>query len=295
LPDMDFGLEKKGLLMLCKTPHALAEEARTAELARALGLEADVLDPGAAAALDPGARMDIAGAVYYRADAHVVPDRFMAGMQRQVEGAGAQIFWGAEVTGWRVEDARRIGAARTREGREFEADEFVLCGGSWSPLLTRELGLSIPIEAGKGYSLTLTAPRQAPRIPAILTEARIAVTPMGGALRFAGTMEIAGLTEHVNPTRVRGIIDAVPRYYPQFGAADFAGIEPWCGLRPCSPDGLPYVGRTAKFANLSIAAGHAMMGLNLGPITGLSIAEVLAGEPPRIDLTQLSPDRYRSF
>ena len=292
LPKHDFGLEKKGLLMVCKTAHAFAEETRTAELARALGLEAEVLDPGQVALRDPGVRMDIAGAVYYRADCHLVPDRFMGAIQEEVSAAGVELLWNTEVSGWRVERGREIRAATTRDGRELEADEFVLCGGSWSPLLTRQLGLRIPMQAGKGYSLTLPTPRQLPELCAILTEARIAVTPMAGALRFAGTMEIAGLDESINPVRVRGIIDAVPRYYPQFGPPDFAAVKPWCGLRPCSPDGLPYVGRTTKFANLSIAAGHAMMGLNLGPITGKLVAGTLAGESPPFDLTQLSPDRY---
>ena len=158
--------------------------------------------------------------------------------------------------------------------------------------IARELGLTLPIEAGKGYSLTLPTPRRIPAICAILSEARLAVTPMDGTLRFAGTMEIAGLNEDISPVRVRGIIKAATEYYPEIVASDFEGIAPWRGLRPCSPDGMPYLGRTARFANLSIGAGHAMMGISLGPVTGRLIAEILAGETPRIDLAQLSPDRY---
>jgi D-amino-acid dehydrogenase len=148
------------------------------------------------------------------------------------------------------------------------------------------------MQAGKGYALTLPNPRRRPRACAILSEARVAVTPMAGALRFAGTMEIAGLDESINPVRVRGIVDAVSRYYPEFEPGDFDGIVPGRGLRPCSPDGLPYLGRTARFANLSIAAGHAMMGLSLSPVTGKIIAGLLAGEASPFDLAQLSPDRY---
>ena len=121
----------------------------------------------------------------------------------------------------------------------------------------------------------------------------MAVTPRGEALRFAGTLEIAGLATEISPARVRGIIDAVGRYYPDFGPADFSGIEPWCGLRPCSPDGLPYVGRSARCANLVVATGHAMLGMTLGPITGQLAAEILSGEEPRLDVRLLSPDRYR--
>jgi D-amino-acid dehydrogenase len=292
LPGNDFGLAAKGLLMLCRTRHALDEEIRTAELARGLGMDVDVLDAAQAAALEPGVTMDIAGAVRYRADAQLVPERLMAGMQRQVAAAGVRCLWNTEIAGWRVERERRVRAVRTGDGRDLEADEFVLCAGSWSPLLARELGLRLPLQAGKGYSLTLTQPRRSPQICAILVEARVAVTPMAGALRFAGTMEIAGLREGIDPVRVRGIVDAAQRYYPQFGAEDFAGVAPRSGLRPCSPDGLPYVGRTAKLANLIVATGHAMMGLGLGPITGRIVAGILAGEASPFDMPQLSPDRY---
>ena len=288
----DFGLEKRGLLMLCKTRHALEEEARLADQARELGLPADVLDGAQAAALEPRVRMDIAGAVYFHRDCHLTPSRLIATLQRRLAEAGAEFAWNTEVTGWHVEDGKRIRAAKSSRGVEFEADEFVLCAGSWSQELTRKLGLKLPLQAGKGYSLTLPRARQLPSVCAILTEARVAVTPMGEALRFAGTMELAGLDESINAARVRGIIDSVPRYYPDMKPEDFDGIKPGRGLRPCSPDGLPYVGRTARLSNLVIAAGHAMMGVTLGPITGKLAAEVIAGEKPSVDMALLSPDRY---
>jgi D-amino-acid dehydrogenase len=158
--------------------------------------------------------------------------------------------------------------------------------------VARELGLKIPMQAGKGYSLTLTKPRQLPQLCSICTEARVAVTPMGSSLRFGGTMEIAGLNEDINPVRVRGIIKAVPKYFPKFTPDDFADVKPWCGLRPCSPDGLPYVGRAQGFDNLSIATGHAMMGLSLGPITGKLISQIISDEPPSIAISMLTPNRY---
>ncbi len=168
----------------------------------------------------------------------------------------------------------------------------MLCAGSWSAAAAHKLNLKLPLQAGKGYSLTLPNPRQQPHICAIFQEARVAVTPMGSSLRFAGTMELSGLNETINPRRVQGIIDSVSRYYPEFKPEDFREIRPRCGLRPCSPDGLPYIGRTQRFANLTIATGHAMMGLSVGPITGLLVAEILSGEKPRFNLTALSPDRY---
>jgi D-amino-acid dehydrogenase len=287
---LGFGLETRGLLMLCKSAEALEEEAGTAAHARALGVPAEVLDARAAAALDPGVTMDIAGAVYFPRDCQLDPGRFMDALQREVAAGGAEFLWETTATGWR-HDIWRLQAVQTTRG-DVAGDEFLLAGGVWSAALVRELGLRVPMQAGKGYSLTLAQPRQLPKICAIFTEARVAVTPMGGALRVGGTMEIAGLDESITARRVQGIIKAVPEYYPAFAAEDFAGVVPWRGLRPCSPDGLPYLGRTAAYENLLIATGHAMMGLSLGPVTGQIIAALLDREPPGHDLALLDPDRY---
>jgi D-amino-acid dehydrogenase len=286
----DFGLVRKGLLMLCKTPHALEEEARTAAQANELGLPAEVLTAPAAAALEPNVRMDIAGAVYFPKDCHLSPSQFMAALRQWLAEAGAEFSWSTEVMSWRAR-GDRVAAVVTSRG-EFEADDFVLCGGAWSGTLLRDLGLRLPMQAGKGYSLTLPQPRRLPAHCAILTEARVAVTPLGRALRFGGTMEIAGLNETINPRRVQGIIQAVPRYFPEFKAEDFRGLPVWQGLRPCSPDGLPYLGRFARYPNLIAATGHAMMGLSLGPITGQIVAALVSGEKPVVDLAALRPERF---
>jgi len=292
LPGQDFGLVQKGLLMLCQTQHGLEEEAKTAAQAVALGIPAEVLDARQTAALEPAVRMNVAGAVYFPRDCHLQPDRFVATLQDQLVAAGAELIWDREVTGWRQGSGTYLQGVCLDDGRELSADEYVICGGSWSPGLVRDLGLRIPIQAGKGYSLTLPQPRQLPQICAIFTEARMAVTPMGGALRFGGTMEISGLSETIDARRVRGIINAVAGYYPDFTPADFEGIIPWRGLRPCSPDGLPYLGRTARYANLTVATGHAMMGMSLAPITGQLVASILAGDHLSPDLALLSPDRF---
>ena len=105
-------------------------------------------------------------------------------------------------------------------------------------------------------------------------------------------MEISGLDESIRLERVQGIIESVPHYFPEFNVADFSAVAPWRGLRPCSPDGLPYLGRFARYENLTAATGHAMMGLSLGPITGRLIADVLSGEKPSVPLELLRPDRY---
>jgi D-amino-acid dehydrogenase len=108
-------------------------------------------------------------------------------------------------------------------------------------------------------------------------------------------MEISGLNGGINPKRVRGILKSIPRYYPDFSERDFEGIQPWRGLRPCSPDGMPYVGRFRRFKNLSTATGHAMMGLSLGPVTGKLMARILSNEPISMDLSLLDPNRFDSL
>ena len=286
----DIGLVSEGLMMLCKQPHTLDEEAAMAAKAEALGIPARVLDAATAARLDPGITMDIAGAVHYPKDCHLSPERYLAALQRRAAEHGVEFLWQTELREF-IRDGRRIRAALTSAG-EVAGDGFILCGGVWSERLIRRLGLRLPMQAGKGYSVTLPAPVQLPRLCSILTEARVAVTPMGGALRFGGTMEMAGLNETVTPRRVEGILRAASQYFPAFERTHFDGLQPWHGLRPCSPDGMPYLGPTAAADNLLVATGHAMMGLSMGPVTGAIIARLVDGEPPGFDLTLLHPDRF---
>ncbi|HEY8428611.1 MAG TPA: FAD-dependent oxidoreductase [Sandaracinaceae bacterium] len=289
--DNAFCLEPRGALMLCRTGQALEEEARVAEQARELGMPADVLDRDAAQALEPGVEMDVVGAVRYPLDCNLVPERLVAALQRRLVQHGVRFLWKTEVKGWDTE-ADRLRAAVCTRGTRIDADAFVLAAGSWSPQLARTLALPLALQPGKGYSLTCRRPPQTPRHCAVLVEARVSVSPMDGALRFGGTMEIAGLDERINPVRVRSIVAAIPRYFPQFAPADFDTIEPWRGLRPCSPDGLPYIGRSARYPNLVIATGHAMLGVSLAPVTGRIVSRVLLGEESGFDLALLSPDRY---
>jgi D-amino-acid dehydrogenase len=289
IPDNDFGLTKKGLLLLCKTKHHLHQETKTARLAEKLDLSVEILSAGQSEQL-AGIHLNIAGGVYYPLDCHLNPPRFLAAMTKQVENLGRTILWSTPVRDWKT-DRNRILAVQTDRG-EISADEYVLAAGAWSPDLARGLHLQLPIQAGKGYSITLPSPRHVPAVPVILTEARIAVTPMGQSLRFGGTMELAGLDESINPVRAQAIIHSVPNYLPDFHPDDFRDVPVWRGLRPCSPDGLPYLGRVGRYANLSVAAGHAMLGVSLGPITGKLLAQVLVGEKPAIAIGALSPDRY---
>ena len=286
----EFGLVRRGLLMLCKEQKSLDEEAHIAEQARELGIPAEVHDAAGTAALDPGVRMNICGSVYFPRDAHLSPGLFMQFLQQQIRARNGRLVFGVEVTGF-VRNGKQIAAVKTPHG-EYSADEIVIAGGSWSPLVARELGLKIPLQPGKGYSLTLPNPKRLPQLCSLCCEARLAVTPMGSSLRFGGTMEMSGLNETINARRVMGVIRGATTFFPEFTAEDFAEIKPWCGLRPCSPDGLPYIGRTARLQNLVVATGHAMMGLSLAPVTGQLVRQIVDGERPCVDLAFLSPDRF---
>jgi D-amino-acid dehydrogenase len=176
----------------------------------------------------------------------------------------------------------------------FSADEIVLAGGSWSPEMVRDLGLRLPIQAAKGYSFM--APHLVGKltVPLLLADARVAVTPLAEGIRFAGTLEMTGLDLSVNQRRVAAIRHAVPDYLPEFDLTEkpISQTGIWAGLRPCSPDGLPIIGRDARVGNLILATGHAMMGISLAPLTGQLVAEIVTGAPRSIALPLLSPTRF---
>lgn len=286
-----FGLEKKGLLMLCKTRVALDHEAELAATANALGVEAEVLDAEGVRRKDPGVEMDVLGGVHFAQDCHLDPARFLGDLRREVARMGGTVRWGVEAVDFR-QNGRRVEAVVLASGDEVSGDEFVLCGGAWSPHVGKKLGLRLPMQAGKGYSVTHPDPPALPAVCSLLNEARVAVTPMGGKLRIGGTMEIVGLDESVNRRRLGGILKSVGGYYPQLSEADFEGLEVWKGLRPCSPDGMPFIGRTRRRENVVVATGHSMLGLSLAPVTGEMVAEILTGSLPEYDMALLAPDRY---
>jgi len=146
--------------------------------------------------------------------------------------------------------------------------------------------------AGKGYSMTLENPVETPTVCSLLMEARVAVTPMQNGVRFGGTMELGEPDDEVNLDKVKGIVESIPSYFPKFQEQDFVDQKVWYGFRPCSPDGLPYVGKIRNNPRVVMASGHSMMGLSLGPITGMLVSEILAGEETTLPINQLNPNRY---
>jgi len=282
-------LTEKGLLMLCNSNKGLHEEAEVAEMANRLGVGAEVCDPARLKELDKGIQMEVKGGVWFKNDCHMDPAAFVTGLRAKVKAMGAEFVEEVKVTSL---SKRAAGVVKLDGVETPPGQQIVLACGAWTGELMKSLDHRMPMQAGKGYSLTIKNPRELPELCSILCEAKVAVTPMGGRLRFGGTMEICGNDLSVNPRRVKGIVKSVSHYFPNFQESDFDGIEPWAGLRPCSPDGLPYIGRVTGYSNLTIASGHSMMGLSMGPVTGRLVAELLGSESPCMDIRKLDPLRF---
>ena len=174
--------------------------------------------------------------------------------------------------------------------QELKANEFVLTAGSWTSLLSKKIGLNLLLQAGKGYRINSYTNTNI-TIPAILAESKVAVTPMNGFTRFAGTMEIAGINNSINEIRVEAIAKAVSKYFPEIVISKKEKTEASSGLRPISPDGLPYIGKSEKCDNLTIATGHAMMGWSMATATGKLVSEIISGQKLSMAISDFHPDR----
>ena len=280
---------KHGLTLLFKTDKARARAEHEVEWAGKIGMTARMVDAAGLAAMDPGVEFEAHGGAHFPHDAHMVPAELVASLAVDVTRMGAQIERNCRLERWE-RSGNRIVRIVTNRGT-FAADEFVLATGAWSPQLLRDTGIRMLLQAGKGYSITYANPPRKPLLPYLLMESRVAVTPFPHGLRFAGTMEIAGVSTTINRPRVEAILNAIPRYFRNLPRPDSTQGEIWGGMRPVTPDGMPYIGRFRKAPNLIAATGHAMVGLSLAPVTGKIVAELIAGGPQR-DLRLLSPDRF---
>ncbi|MDN5200089.1 FAD-dependent oxidoreductase [Fulvivirgaceae bacterium BMA10] len=288
--DLQFAFQKKGLFMYCKTEHAFEEESALAKKANKLGVKAEILSQQEAQSLDPSLQLDIAGAVYFPNDAFMTPHLFMERLQKKLEALGVNFRFNTLLKSINTSNNQINAVVVGNE--ELVADKYVIALGSWSSDLLKQINMDLPMQAGKGYSVVLPDPVSKPEICSILTEARVAVTPMTHGLRFAGTMEITGLDESINHRRLQGIFKSIPKYFPEFKKEDFTELQVWSGLRPCSPDGLPYIGKSDVYKNLIIATGHAMMGLSLGPVTGKLVSQIMTEDKTSLDISLLDPNRY---
>ncbi len=286
----DFGYHERGLLMLYQTKETEHEESKTARIANDHGIQAHILSAEEVQHLEPDVKVNVRGGVYFPGDAHITPQALVTQLIRFLKDHGVQFLTNTIVKDFTVEN-QKIKKIVTDRG-EHPYDEVVLATGSWSGEVAARLKINLPMQAGKGYSFTIQNVEKNIRIPSIFLEARVAVTPMGTTLRFGGTMEITGVDHTISMNRVKGIVDSIPRYYPEMKVAMPKQAEVWHGLRPCSPDGLPYIGRSSRIKNLIFATGHAMMGLSLGPGSGKIVADLITGATPEVSLAAFYPERF---
>ncbi|MBD1396401.1 FAD-dependent oxidoreductase [Pontibacter sp. JH31] len=286
----EIGLEEKGLLMLYKTAAGELEEKEFVHVARQHGLEAEILSLKEVQALEPNLELDVLGGVLFPGDAHLNPAALSGFLLRHLIDKGVQMKSHVQILDFAA-SGKKITTVITDQG-DFAADHVMVCAGSWSGEVARKLKINLPMLGGKGYSFVADNLPAIQR-PTILTEERVAVTPYGDKVRFGGTMEITPANSSINMNRVKGIHAAISRYYTNFDCPFPKQEDVWSGLRPCSPDGLPYIGYTQRWENVLFGTGHSMMGISLAPATGKVLTEQLLNRKESVMTDAFSPDRYR--
>lgn len=288
-PESSIALVEKGLMMAYQTESMEKEEVEFAHLARKYGLEAEILSPEDIRKVEPNLELKARGAVLFPGDAHLDPGALYSFLKKYLEEKGVKFLTKTQVLGFE-KSGNKVEAVITDQGK-IEIEKVLLCGGSWSGELAKMLGFSLPMMGGKGYSFIQ---KNNPEIKqaTILTEQKVAVSPYGETIRFGGTMEIAGTNQSINMNRVKGIFESINRYYPAFESKFPEENQIWKGLRPCSPDGLPYIGFAPGYSNVLVGSGHSMMGISLAPATGKILAELHQQKDTSMEIQGFEVGRY---
>jgi D-amino-acid dehydrogenase len=284
-----FRMEEKGCFMLYKSALTEKHEIELAKEAAALNIETQVFSAKEVQAMEPEVEVNVRGGVLYPIDAHLHPGDLMKTIHDHLQQSGVQFQLETTITGFEKQ-GRKVTKVLTDKG-DFTGDEIVLATGSWLPATSRDLGIDLLLQAGKGYSMTFDAVEKNLHYPAILVDDRVAMTPMGADLRMGGTMEISGIGSPMLMKRVQAIFKAAKSYYPDLPVAFPAQDKIWHGLRPLSPDGLPYIGRHSTYDNIVMAGGHAMLGLSLAAATGKLVEEIVGGRETSIDISAFNVER----
>jgi D-amino-acid dehydrogenase len=281
--------EARGLLFVFHSRAGMEHYAATDELLRTVfGVPAKPFSGDAARDLEPALKPGLGGGWLYDTDAHLRPDKLMRSWRTLLEARGVTIREGCPMHGF-VRDDGRARAVSTPDG-EIAAEAFVLAAGAWSPLLNDCLGCRLPIQPGKGYSMTTARPDACPKFPMIFEEHRVAVTPMQSGYRLGSMMEFVGYDDSVSPKRIGYLKQSASLYLSE--PAGEPVTETWAGWRPMTPDGLPVIGFSRALGNVMIAAGHNMLGLSMAPATGRLVAEMLDGRETSVDPRPYSPARF---
>ena len=271
--------EQRGVLMAFTDPATLAGYAATNRLLAPYGLDATFCDRDAVHQLEPALSDEVCGGWYHQRDSHLRPERFVDALDRFVRQQGVVVVENCPLGEVEVRRGRVV-AANTAKGR-FTAGHYVLAAGAWSPDIGRTLGLKIPVQPGKGYSITMQRPTICPSIPCYLYERNVVVTPWQSGYRLGGTMEFSGFDDQLNQRRLANIEQSAARYLKTPLGRPL--IERWAGLRPMTHDDLPIIGRATNPDNLVIATGHGMLGISTATGTGQLVTDLILEKTPRID------------
>jgi D-amino-acid dehydrogenase len=277
---LDLEWQDQGLLLVFKLEREFEAYEKIAGFVRdEFGIIATRCDAAQLADLEPALKPGNAGAWHYPGDAHLRPDRLMDALSSVLRARGVEILEETTVTRFNIE-AGRARSVETSAG-SIEAQTFVLATGAQAPSFAAQLGSRIPIQPGKGYSITMPRPAIAPRIPIIFEEHHVAVTPWASGIRIGSTMEFTGYDSKINPRRIELFkrVAAECLIEPPAGPIQ----EEWYGWRPMTYDDLPCIGRTSKAQNVIVAAGHGMIGMATGPASGKLAAELASGAEPHVD------------
>jgi len=287
----DFGFEEKGLLMLYQTQKQAEKEEILANQAHQLGIKAKIFNSRELSQLEPDMDLNVRGGIYFPGDAHLYPNKFITQMIAALKLRGVVFTINKEIIDFKTKNTKIV-ALVDKKGDLIPVDRVVLSSGSWTGLLLKKVGVKIHLQDGKGYSVTIKKPSLCPRIPTILSESKVAITPMGEDLRIGGTLELSGLSPKINQSRVAGILESIPAYYKNLSMPVNNQTKIWKGYRPCTPDGMPYIGKSETLSNLIVGTGHGMMGLSLGAATGKLISEIVNNQQPTLDI---QPFRLKRF
>jgi len=273
-----------GSLHVYKSKKSWQAYGKTDNSLRQFNIQAECLQKHAARKLEPSLGDDICGAWLYRQTAHLRPELLLAELRRILENRGARILDHCPVRSFKSQNGRATAVQTDRE--ILTADAFVLATGAWTPAFAQIMGSRIPIQPGKGYSITLKPQPVFPKIPCFFEELRVVSTPWPDACRLGGTMEFSGLDSSLNQGRLSALTVGL-RHYTTSPQPN--GIrDEWCGFRPMTPDGLPFMDWSPRLQNVVIAAGHNMIGVSVAPASGKLVAEILDHSRPHID-----PNPYR--
>jgi D-amino-acid dehydrogenase len=285
---LDCEFDASGVLNVFRDAHTLEEAQSAIAFLREVGIELEVLDGAAARRLEPALSERIAGAIRYPRDARLRPNRFVAELARRVRERGGLIHERERVDDFTVSGGRLDGVVTTHAQRR--ARDYVFAFGAWSPPLARRLAIKVPLQPGKGYSITYDRPALCPRIPLTLKERSVCVTAWSDGFRLGSTMEFAGYDASLNRRRLDALVRGASEYLRE--PTGPRRLEEWCGWRPMTWDDHPVIGRAPGFSNLTIATGHGMLGVTLSAVTGLLVSEIVCGRAPSLDLAPYDPRRF---